>query len=63
MADAKNTSGYRQGSEGDDDGGQDHVGQNPTGRPRKSSARTRRKKDRRLFGGTPWAKKKNDDKQ
>jgi hypothetical protein len=54
MADAKNTSGYRQGGEGDDDGGQDHVGQNPTGRPRKSSARTRRKKLRRLFGGTEW---------
>lgn len=58
MADAKNTSGYRQGGEGDDDGGQDKVGKNPTGRPRKSSARTRGKKDRRIFGGTPWAKPK-----
>lgn len=41
-------------SEWEDDGGQDHVGLNPTGRPRRSSARTRRKKDRRLFKGTPW---------
>lgn len=46
--------GYRNG--GEDDGGQDNVGQNPTDRPRKSSARTRRKKDRRLFGGTLWAR-------
>jgi hypothetical protein len=60
MGDAKNTSGYRQGGEGDDDGGQDLVGQNPTGRPRKSSARQRRKKDRKLFGGTPWLKKPKD---
>lgn len=50
---------YRNG--GEDDGGQDRVGQNPTGRERKSSARTRRKKDNRLFGGTPWAKKPKDD--
>lgn len=39
-----------------EDGGDDNVGQNPTGRPRRSSARTRRKKDRRLFGGTQWSK-------
>lgn len=36
------------------DGGDDGVGDNPTGRPRKSSARTRRKKLRRLFKGTQW---------
>lgn len=34
----------------------DPASRNPTGRKRKSSAGTRRKKDRRLFGGTPWAK-------
>ena len=60
MGDAKNTSGYKQGGEGDDDGGYDPVGQNPTGRPRQSSKRTRGKKDRRLFGGTPWLKKPKD---
>lgn len=54
MGDSKNTGAYQQGGEADDDGGQDHVGQNPTGRPRKSSKRTRGKKLRRLFGGTPW---------
>lgn len=54
--------GYVNGGEADDDGGQDHVGQNPTGRERKSSARTRRKKDRRLFGGTPWAKPEDPKK-
>lgn len=47
--------GYRNGGEADDSGW-DTVGQNPTGNPRKSSARTRRKKERRLFGGTPWAR-------
>jgi hypothetical protein len=55
MADAKNTSGYRHGGEGDDSGW-DTVGQNPTGNARKSSARQRRKKDRKLFGGTLWSK-------
>lgn len=39
-----------------EDDGLDTVGDNPTGRPRKSSARTRRKKARRLFGGTKWDK-------
>lgn len=63
MGDAKNTSGYKQGGEGDDDGGQDHVGQNPTGRKRKSSSRTRGKKLRRLFGGTQWDPKKDGDKK
>lgn len=58
MGDAKNTSGYQQGGEGEDSGW-DTVGDNPTGRKRKSSARTRRKKDRRLFGGTLWGKDKN----
>lgn len=42
---------YINGGEGDDRDPQD---QNPTGRKRRSSARTRRKKDRRLFGGTQW---------
>lgn len=40
----------------DDDNDRDPADQNPTGRKRKSSARTRRKKDRRLFGGTRWGK-------
>lgn len=62
MADARNTSGYTQGGEGDDDGGQDKVGQNPTGRPRKSSRRTRDKKTRRLFRGTKWEPKKDEGK-
>lgn len=44
----------------EDDGGQDKVGKNPTGRERKSSARTRRKKERRLFGGTQWSKEGDD---
>lgn len=52
---------YINGGEGDDDGGQDAVGKNPTGNKRKSSKRTRGKKDRRLFGGTPWEKKKPKD--
>lgn len=47
---------------GGEDDGQDRVGQNPTGRERKSSARQRRKKDRKLFGGTLWSKKKEDQK-
>lgn len=41
----------------EEDGDQDLIGDNPTGRKRKSSASTRRKKDRRLFKGTPWEKK------
>lgn len=56
---------YVNGGEGppedeEDDGDEllDPVGQNPTGRKRRSSARTRRKKDNRLFKGTPWGKKK-----
>lgn len=44
--------------EPEDDGGQDHVGQNPTGRPRRSSAGTRRRKDNQIFGGTKWEKPK-----
>jgi hypothetical protein len=62
MGDAKNTSGYKQGGEGDDSGW-DTVGNNPTGRPRKSSARQRRKKERKLFGGTPWARNDKDKKK
>lgn len=42
----------------DDDDGQDKVGDNPTGRKRKSSAGKRRQKDRKLFGGTKWGKDK-----
>ena len=38
----------------------DPANQNPTGRKRKSSAGQRRKKDRKLFGDTQWAK---DDKK
>ena len=37
-----------------EDSGYDNVGQNPTGRPTRSSGRTRRKKERRLYRGTPW---------
>ena len=43
--------------EREDDGGQDKVGKNPTGRERKSSAGKRRQKDGKTFGGTKWAKK------
>jgi len=55
---------YVNGGEGppeddDDDELLDQVGQNPTGRKRKSSARTRRKKDNRLFKGTIWERKKS----
>lgn len=45
--------GYEMGDDGDDDGW-DQVGDNPTGRKRKSSKRTRGKKLRRLFRGTEW---------
>lgn len=37
-----------------EDSGYDNVGQNPTGRPTRSSGRTRRKKERRLYRGTQW---------
>lgn len=40
-----------------EDGGTDNVGQNPTGRPRKSSAGKRRQKDNKTFGGTQWDRK------
>lgn len=55
--------GYINGgwSEEPDDDGQDMVGDNPTGRKRKSSAGQRRKRERRLFGGTKW--QKPDDKK
>jgi hypothetical protein len=49
--------GYEDDSWDTEDDGQDKVGKNPTGRPRKSSAGQRRKKDRKLFGGTRWGKK------
>lgn len=48
--------GWEPADEPQDDGW-DTVGDNPTGRSRRSSARSRRKKERRLFGGTPWARK------
>ena len=41
------------GPEKDDD----PASKNPTGFKRKASAGQRRKKDRRLFGGTIWGKK------
>lgn len=47
--------GYVNGGEAED-GGDGNVGQNPTGRPRKSSARKRRQKDNKLFGGTIWGR-------
>lgn len=50
MADAVR---YVPGGEGEPERHPD-AGDNPTGRPRRSSTRTRRKKDRRLFRGTPW---------
>jgi hypothetical protein len=61
------TGGYVNGGEGDsfaddEDDGWDTVGDNPTGRKRKSSSRQRRKKARKLFGGTRWGKKKEDGK-
>lgn len=54
---------YINGGEGKDDDGQDAVGQNPTGRKRKSSAGQRRKKDRKLFGGTRWQKPEDKKKK
>lgn len=60
MADAKDTPRYTQG--GEVDSGWDTVGDNPTGRPRKSSARKRKQKDRKLFGGTPWGRKETKEK-
>lgn len=54
--------GYVNGGEGPsepDDDGQDMIGNNPTGRKRRSSAGQRRKRDRRLFGGTKWGKDKD----
>lgn len=58
MGDAKDTSSYKNGGEvhSSDDDGWDTVGDNPTGRKRKSSSRQRRKKSRKLFGGTIWGK-------
>lgn len=41
-----------------EDGGLDTVGDNPTGRPRKSSAGKRRQKENKLFGGTSYEKPK-----
>lgn len=58
MGDSKDNAQYKNGGEGPQDDGRDPVGQNPTGRPRKSSAGKRRRVLRRLFGGTPWDPKK-----
>lgn len=44
---------YVNGGEAQDDGG-DNVGDNPTSRARKSSAKKRRQKLRKLFKGTQW---------
>lgn len=50
--------GYQDGGyEMGDDEGWDTVGDNPTERKRRSSSRQRRKKSRKLFGGTKWGKK------
>lgn len=46
-----------------EDGGTDNVGQNPTERPRKSSAGKRRQKDAKTFGGTQWEKQKEGGNQ
>lgn len=46
-----------------EDNGTDNIGQNPTGRPRRSSAGTRRRKDRQTFGGTAWDREKKDGKK
>ncbi len=43
-----------------EDDGWDTTGQNPTGRKRKSSAGQRRKKARKLFGGTEWSEKEGE---
>lgn len=48
---------------GDDSWDKDPEDRNPTGRKRKSSAGKRRQKDRKLFGGTRWDKKKDDGKK
>lgn len=58
MADPKDTPRYVNG--GEVDSGWDTVGQNPEGRPRRSSAKKRRQKDSKLFGGTIWGKPKED---
>lgn len=46
--------GYSEEPDDEDDGGLDQVGDNPTGRKRKSSAGKRRRKIRKLFKGTDW---------
>jgi hypothetical protein len=33
---------------------EDPASKNPTGNARRASAGQRRKKDRKLYGGTPW---------
>lgn len=60
MGDAKDTPRYQQGGEAEgpqeppEDADPMAVGDNPTGWPRRSSGRSRRKKERRLFRGTKW---------
>lgn len=53
--------GYQDGSYEDDSW--DTVGQNPTKRPRRSSAKKRRQKDNKLFGGTIWGRKPKDEEK
>lgn len=55
---AVNRPGYMNGGEVPQEPDPD-AGDNPTGHARRSSARTRRKKDRRLFGGTMWDRKED----
>jgi len=56
---------YINGGEGENEPEKDDdpASRNPTGFRRRSSARTRRKKDRRLFDGTPWAKPEKEKDQ
>lgn len=54
---------YINGSGGEDESWKDDdpASKNPTGRKRRASGGQRRKKDRKLFGGTRW--QKPDDKK
>jgi hypothetical protein len=56
--------GYVNGSGGEDESWKDDdpASQNPTGRKRRGSAGQRRKRDRKLFGGTRWEKKDDGKK-
>jgi hypothetical protein len=56
--------GYTDGSGSDDESWRDDdpASQNPTGRRTRSSARTRRKKERRLFRGTRYENPNDKEK-